>query len=469
MGAIRATAVGILILLGVAAAADDCISETRTISTRSSSPNLVAGPSSWSGSILGVAKVQESSPLLWFNVYSGSLDPLSSDQQIASNGAATNPLVGVAWTGTEFGVLYRTTGQGLSLQRVSTTGAPVGVATGVTAGRPVANSDRIAFAWNDVLDAYVVVRIIAGGTNRGVWLTLFDAAGGLLSDRQSFVFAETGSNVALGITETGVMGVFYLSAGNSLMMSRFEGTGPSQTLSIASGGSEIRVTSRNGLFVVVRSVADGPGTVLRWLVVDTSHQLVRADSLFLQGTGAEIQPRGLISNGTELALSYLDSPVIENTSDDIFRLIRFTIDGVVLSDDRFSGPQIGLGKAVSPFPFHWTGESYVTPAVWRSSDRLSSYLFRYCPLIAKIVGPRGVAVGSTVKYVAAASGGVPGYTYGWRYDKESRDQLGIESQRKYTTPGTHTVTLKVTDLSGNVVTITETFVVGYPRRRAARH
>jgi hypothetical protein len=241
---------------------------------------------------------------------------------------------------------------------------------------------------------------------------------------------------------------------------------------VASGGSGGLVADARGeQFVIVKTALVSGETEIRWLVVDTAHQIAKFEALLVQGSGDDALPQALVATDSELALSYIDSPIRTTTLDDTFRLRRFTIGGTLIGDTPFAPTDLSAVRAVTAFPFVWTGRSYIAAPVRESSDRINSHLIRYCPLRASILAPRRVLVRETVTFTPGPDGGIPPYAYEWSFSNSAFVERGPgvgSVQRTFTQPGTYTATLVTIDGNGVRTTTTFTFDVVYPRRRAAR-
>ena len=469
MGAFRATAAAVLNLVTAVAAFGECLTTAKLISTRSSVPNLVSGPVAWSGSVLGVAKTQDGAPnAAWFAVYDESLNPLAADRLVASN---ASEITGLEWTGSEFGLFYRTNNQRLHLQRLSMMGEPIGAPIPITASRTVYQGDEIEVEWSPVLDAYVVARIISQGQHKGGWVTIVTRDGTHRTDRQLPVFAAAQSNMSLSVTETGVIGMFFINLNGTLSFARFTENGNPQVNAVSqTPGDFIETAAFDNLFVVTHSVANGTKTEIRWLVVDTSHQIVKPDGLLLQGTGDDAWPLALVATDEELALAYIDAEDREDPLEKVYRLRRFTIDGTTITDTRFAAADIGSARAESDYDFVWTGEAYLQAAFRQSAERLNSYLLSFCPLQAEIVTDVAFGrPGQPVTFTAIPQGGVPSYSYAWTFGDPARIFRTQSVARTYAEVGTYTATLTVTDTAGATITKTYTIEVVNVRRRATRH
>jgi hypothetical protein len=177
MGAIRTTAAAVLMLIGWAASAADCVTGVRLLSTRASVPNLVAGPSAWSGGVLAVAKSEEGNPrAIWVGIYSDGLETLLADRRVATDASDASSIIALLWNGSDFGLFYRTDTV-IRLQRLTTTGEPIGAAVAVNPTRKPRLGDDIEVVWSDALDGWVVARHIGSGTQRGIWVTILEQDG----------------------------------------------------------------------------------------------------------------------------------------------------------------------------------------------------------------------------------------------------------------------------------------------------
>ena len=475
MGAFRAASTALLILIAAAAWAD-CTSAFRLISSRASSPNLVSEPIAWSGSVLAVAKYQEgTSSSIWVGFYNENLDSVAPNRLYATNARA---IAGLVWTGSEFALLYRTDVPNLLLQRMTMLGDPIGAPIEVTPSRTVYAGDEIDLAWSSALDAYVVARVVSQGSNKGLWITVLEKDGTQRVDRSVPVFIAPQSQLQIAVTASGIIGAFFLNVNENLAFARLGPTGPVISRVISDTlGTDLNVTAYQELFVVTRAVRTATKTNIRWLVVDSSQEIVRPDSLLIEAPGEEVLPRALITNGSELALTYVDSPERAGSLDDVFRLRRFTINGTMISDAPFSD-DVSVSRGSTDWRFVWTGMSYIAAPVRSSSDRLNSYLARYCPLLVEVIGPTTVIVGSTVTFRPSTTGGAPDYEYVWSFSNELRTDRGEVMVRTYNQKGTYTATVTVTDDNGVTDTGSLTFVVvdeeeppppPDPKRRTVRH
>jgi len=471
MGAIRTAAAVVVVLIAAAAAAADCVTDVRTLSTRVSVPNLVAGPSSWNGTGLAVAKTEEGVPgAVWVGVYDESMQTLVEDRRVATDARA---LVALLWNGSEHGLFYTTVNDAMFLQRLSAAGEPIGARVAITPGKTFYSGDDIDVVWSAALNAYAVGRVITQGQFRGVWLTLVERSGAERSDRTAGVAAAIQPALDLAVTDSGIIGMFFNNALGSLVFARAAATGPIEARVISPGAQFLQAEAHRGLFVVVRNAPfdNNNKTEIRWVVVDSSQQIVRADARLVAPSGDDAWPLAMISNGEELALAYIDAPRRSQPVDRNLRLLRFDVDGTVISNTFFSAATVAFSRAQSPHPFAWTGTSYLAPVVHAAPDRMNSYLLRYCPLRATIVSPtRTVRVGQNVTFSATATGGVPGYQYSWTFPSDEVAPKRVQTfERSFPRTGTYTVTLEVTDFAGATTTEVITINVVRPKTRAVRH
>jgi hypothetical protein len=470
MGAIRTVAVGLGILIAAAAATADCVTAVRTLSTRASVPNLVAGPSSWTGSSLAVAKIEENVPgAVWVSVYDESLNDLTGDRRVATDARS---VVGLAWNGSEHGLFYTTLSDGLFLQRLAASGEPVGERVAITPARLVNSGDRIDVLWSPALNGYVVARAILQGAFRGVWITILEQSGAQRSDRQAPVSISGNTPLELAVTTSGVIGAFFNNSNGSLVFARTGGTGIIEVRVMTAASEFIAAAGHDGVFAVARSSETnlGANTEIRWFVVDTSQQIVRSDARLVAPDGDDAWPLEMISTGEELALSYIDAPRRSQPVDRNFRLLRFEIDGTIISDTPFAGGAFAFTRGQSSHPFAWTGTSYLAPVVHSASDRLNSFLLRYCPLRAEIVAPvRTVRVNTPIVLTSTVSGGVPEYQYAWTFPNEIGPKKGPTHERVFDRPGVYTIIMEVTDSTGAVTRDTIVLNVIRGKHRSVRH
>lgn len=474
MAAIRATAAAFMIFLAAAAAAQECVSGARVIGMRGAVPELVAGPSTWNGTLLAVAKTETGAPgSVWLALYSETLESLVGDRRIVTD-AAANDIVALLWNGLELNLFYRSVTERIHLQRLSAFGEPIGGPIAVNPNRRARAGDELSAVWSPALNATVVVQHIASGTSRGIYVTLVERSGAARRDQRLVAAPLNTTEIDVAVTDSGVIGVFFTGEDDSKLWlaTIVQGSLVPAIGSTGFTGTEVVAAAQGELFAVARLEGEEEEAQVRWFVIDTAHHLVRQDAVLVEPTpGTILRPLALISTGDELALTYEGELGL--------RLRRFRISGTHLSDAPFASANVAATSAVSEYPPAWTGRSYLIAPVREIS--LTSYLVRYCPLRVQISVPATVIVNQTVLLVGTASGGTGPYDFEWTV---SRDPGGPRRQeavlRTFPTTGPRTLTLRVTDDDGNTVTETVTIeVVDEPtppppppppaRRRSVRH
>jgi len=462
MGAIRATAAAVLTLIVAGAAAADCVTDVRLISTRSSVPNLVAGPVAWSGNVLAVAKTEETNPkALWLGVYDETLNPLFPDRPITTEASSNDGIIALLWNGSELGLFYRTTDV-IRLQRLTAFGEPIGTPIPVNPGRPPRIGDDIEVVWSAALEAWVVARHIGTGPDRGIWATVVETDGAHTLDELIPTSPPGNPHLALVVNETGVIGLFHLTTDDNVLLFTTVNTGRFPTTrTISSAGTDVQAAAVGDLFVVARQVGLAPNAEIRWFVADSNRQIVRPDEMLVDGLDGLPEPIGLVeADAGELGLTYTLPVPGQPTATPELRLHRFTIDGDTISDTQFAGADPTATRAIPAFPLIWTRTSFVTTAVRETSSRLDSYLERYCPLRVEIVAPRVHLVGQPVDFSAIVDGGVPAYAYAWTVSRDpGGSKSGATIARTFNVTGSRVVTLVVTDDDGASVTSTFTIEI----------
>jgi hypothetical protein len=460
MGAIRATAAAVLILIAAAASAADCVTGVRLLSTRASVPNLVAGPAAWSGSVLAVAKKEEANPnAIWIAVYNDAMETLIADRLIATDASRSMAIIALLWNGTEFGLFY-TTDNDIHLQRLSMMGDPIGGPLKINPTRRPRLGDDIEVVWSSALDAWVVARHIGTGPSRGLWVTVVETNGAEQLDIQVPSSPPVNPHLALAVNDTGVIGLFHLTNdSDTLQFTTIKPGAFPHTLNVTSSGTDVQVAAAGDLFVVTRAKFAVPDAEIRWFVVDSDHQLVRPDGVLVDGLDRVPLPLGLLNAGSELALAYSYPPPGASATP-VYRLLRFTLAGAIISDTPFAGDDLTASRALSSYPPVWTGMAYLNAAVRETTARLDSYLVRYCPLRAEIEAPSIVLVGQPVTLTTLVSGGDAPYKYAWTIARDPGGaRTGPTVQRTFSITGSRLITVVVTDDSGATTTATFTLEV----------
>src|SRR5437870_1789235 len=128
---IRAAIATVLLVASATAYAQDCSSASTSVAQPVIFPNRAAGPVATTGNIIGVAKnATDGSNAIWFATYDRNLHQLTPDRLVTSESAER--AIKLLWTGSEFGLFYRTPGSQIALQRASAScdliGAPIIIA-----------------------------------------------------------------------------------------------------------------------------------------------------------------------------------------------------------------------------------------------------------------------------------------------------------------------------------------------------
>ncbi|HUR82222.1 MAG TPA: PKD domain-containing protein, partial [Thermoanaerobaculia bacterium] len=409
-----------------------------------------------------MAKTEENAPgAVWVTVYDDSLQALTGDRKVASDARS---IIALVWNGSEHGLFYTTANDAMFLQRLGAGGEPIGARVAITPLKTFYSGDEVDVVWSAALNAYAVAHIITQGGSKGLWITFLESSGAPRLDRQAPVAVAIDPSLDLAVTDTGVVGAFFNNSTGSLVFARATAAGGIEVRSMTAASDFIAAAGHDGMFVVTRSsqFSGGSKTEIRWFVVDTAQQIVKPDARLVAPAGDDVWPLALISNGDELALTYIEQLRRTQPVDRIYRLLRFEIDGTKISDVPFSAASIAFARAQSPHPIAWTGTSYVTAAVHAASDRLNSFLLRYCPLRAEVVSPlHNVRVNTPVLFSAVASGGVPDYQYSWTLPNEIGPKKTQNVEKVFDRTGTYTITLEVTDYAGS--TTRQTFTVNVIR------
>lgn len=470
MGVLRVTVTAVLMLATAVSAAAQCVSDARTISTRQSVPNLVAGPLAWGNGILAVAKFDRPTRRIFVATYDHHFNPLSSDLLVSSD-TPDGPLA-IVFNGTNFGLFYRTrSSEQLVLQRIALTGEPVGTPIPVSS-REVNFAEEVDVTWSPALDAYVVAATTESRAIVQVWVTILDRDGIVRRDLNTSVFAaqdEASLNVA--VAEDGTIGVFYRIAGDdSIVYVRIPRNGQPLGDTIWSPGFDLQAVALGNRFHLVKSREFAPGQrEIRWMAVDSAGRIVTTDRVLLHVDDLDVQPLALTTNGQELALSYRETQAGLPSAFGTFRLHRFAQSGATVGNSLFAGANPAQRFAVGEHDFVWTGSAYISTAVRAEGRELDSVLIRLCELRASIAVERHYFTNDDdITFVGAAEGGAPGYTYRWNPGNTSDTFGGQTFRYRFVHNGVYTVTLTVTDESGVSTTTSTTVRIVERKKRAVR-
>jgi hypothetical protein len=467
-----AAAAVLCFIVAAGAASAQCVSEVRQIASRSSSPSLVANDTAWSGSILAVASHQSKTPAsVYVTFYDEHGTQLYPSTKLPSTADAE--IIGLVWTGQDFGLFLRTTDDELILRRIATTGELTGGAIEPLSKLTFADDQEFDLLWSARLQAYVIARTVPSGSQKGLWLTYINLDGTVRSN-VNIAMPVSDSLVRVAETETGIIGVFFeRDANRDLMMISVHEGQLNVLRQVWTPGDDLVVTAFDGVFAMARTgEAENDRKIIRWQLVDSAGFEVRDEARLLIGSGKDVAPLSLIWNGSELALTYLDSREGFNVQTPSYRIRRFdAVTGEVFSDTYFAAADRTRHRAQTKHDAIWTGTAYIAAAVRDTEDGDDSFLLRLCPLQAHIAAPRTVERGTTVTFNGSGEGGVPEYAYAWHW-YETDNALGQTNSIRFDSVGDFPITLTVTDDSGMRTTTTFTVTVfdpGKQRRRGVRH
>lgn len=462
-------------LIGGASAASfaQCNSSAQLISQRTVAPNLNASAIAWSGSRLGVSKVDglnEAKPI-YFATYDADLQQLTADVKL-SDGSFNGPIA-LVWSGTEFGLFYLLPGLQLVLQRVSATGQPIGGPIEIAAHHLKFPEDEYDVTWDSFRQSYDVVRTISEGFQSGLWLMFVEPTGALRSELMLSFFQARAAIPRVAATTDGTIGVIFRHLTlKTLALTRLTTDNTIQVLQHISTNENGRIAARDSGFVILTSSHDGSGRGrIEWTRVDASGNLTAETPLFTS-TSLDVSPISLLWNPArdEWALSYLDSQFGFDDFPASYRLRRFRPNGALVLDTLFTVDSL-RSTATTTHPFVYTSQGYVSAVQLFVSraEGSDSYLLRHCPLTASINAnapfPRPT---DPITFTANVAGGTPGYTYTWDPGDLTDPLLGPVVTYPYPKEGTYTVTLTVTDSVGSKFVVTKTVKVKIGKLRGVR-
>jgi hypothetical protein len=452
-------------LLWTAMAHAECVSALRE--TSSGVFNRLATGVAWTGTALGVAKVNASgSREITFAIYSEDLTQLTADRLIVP--ATFSGATAVLWTGSDFGIFYTdSTGQ-LFLQRVSIAGEPAGSPVAVAPNHPASPQREYDVTWDRSRQAYVVGHSVLTG-DKGLWITILNRDGSVRSESivtslinpplQPHVAVNGAGSIAIVFKRNGVYSVRVIDANGT--GSVIEPLMTARDAAIAGGENE---------FIFAGNTPISIATEIHWAVIDSQGRIVSPVSKMLS-RGAEVAPVSLMWNGDrgEWALAYLSSLFSFSQVTGDYRLRRFTTSGDVISDGLF-GPDTLHARLTTSLPFAWTGSSYIS-ATSRAAGSVQpdSYVTRNCPLTARIAGaPPSVRAGTAITFTAAVDGGAGGSTYEWNFGDGRKSTAAVTTVR-FDKLGEYPIVLRVTDSVGATSVTTMTLRIVTPRRPAVKH
>jgi hypothetical protein len=459
----------LLLLLTPAARAADCVSSIQQITDFFTTPNRAAGAIAWTGSLIGMARNETTPPRpIYFAAFDDNLNQVIGDKLLASS--SREGVFRLFWNGSGFGLFYFEPGGQLMFLRLSATGDPIGLAApvGQVATFPDQEADVI---FDSTRGAYITVHTITQGVSVGFWVTILGIDGTTLSDDRLTYEISAPSEPRVAVAADGTIGVLrhQREAGDALRFSVLDANRAVSAFTDLSSNARLPVLASNGTsFAAVWQSNIAGGTELRWARLDTRARVILPETRLLSGRGTDVAPVSLVwnPNGSEWALSYLDSPIGFSEFPGDFRLRRFTTAGALISDTVFSSDpsRISIG---SRYPFVWTGASYITTAERFLPNQGSiSFLEKHCTLAATASASRVTVPASVATtFNAGATGGTAPYSFIWDFGDLSDKRTEQTVQHAYTRPGTYTVTLTAMDAAGATSVSTVVVTVYFPKRR----
>lgn len=449
-----------------------CEPAIELISDRTQFPTRAAHAVAFTGSSLGLVKIQAPASPLYFANYDLDFQQLTADQKVADTFVQGS--IDLFWTGSEFGIFYEAFSSELILQRISAAGSPTGGAI-VIPLRVGLNSGEFDVTYDATRGMYVIAHAITQTSDTGLWVTFVDPSGVVIREQRVALFVGLDTNPRVAVAGDGTVGVLYRHGidGIQRLVRVISPTAPQQPETIiptASGGREPFLAASDDEFAIIFRMVTATRSTLNWTRVGTDGEIVLPETQLLAAPGVDVAVVDFLWNPelAEWALAYLNSPGGFVNDPGEYRLRRFRAEDDVIDDALFS-PDPLRNVFVGRNNFVWTGSGYVSPA-----DRplgagvTESYLLNYCPLQGLAEADRRNAViGAGVSFSGRASGGSAPYTFEWDFG-DGTEQVGQFVQHVYTRPGVFTATLTVTDADGQKTTSTVLVSVLRPRARAVR-
>jgi PKD domain-containing protein len=459
----------LVLLLAATTAQADCVSSIKQVSDFFTSPNRAAGAIVWTGSTLGVVLNETLPPRsIYFSAYDANLNQVIGDKLVATS--SRDGAFRVFFHGNGYGVFYFDPSGQLTLQKLTSGGdafdAPIPV--GANATFPDQEAD---VTFDPTRNAYIIVHSITQGASVGFWITIVGVDGTTLSDDRLTFELSSPSEPRVAVAADGTIAVLrhQREANDGLRLSVLNANHAVAAFADLSSNARLPVLASNGAgFAVVWQSTIAGGTELRWARVNTQAQVLISETRLISGRGTDVAPVSLIwnPNGSEFALSYLDSAIGFAEFPGDFRLRRFTVSGALISDTAFASDpsRVAIGGR---YPFVWTGQSYVSSAERFVANQGSiSFLELHCTLASAITASRiTVSAGSPVTLTASASGGTAPFSFVWDFGDLSDKRTEATVQHTYVRPGTYTVTLTTTDAANATSVSTMTITVFFPKRR----
>jgi hypothetical protein len=455
----------LLTILTAAGAAGQCLSDVRQVV---SSDSLKPGPIAWSGRVLAVAGTETVSTRLFVTTFDVTGQQLSSVTNIPGTEGAD--AIGLVWNGTDFALFYEDSDHQLVFRRIGSDGKLIGTAPIRRWRLTLETDDQTEVLWSPLYQRYLIARI-ARGTRPGVWLSTLESDGDLEYNLRLDDPGEISSPLDIVMTETGTVGVFYQEErGDYIHMTVAE---PSRVLRrldrVWKLGESFNAVAKGTWFAMVRSVPlNAIRDAVQWKIFDINGNVIIPETQIAQIAKVEdARPLAFISTTEGFALAYLDRGA--SSSDIFLRLRRLDLEGGVIADTQFGPPTRRPAIVVDDLVF--TGQTFLT--VGAAEDEDDAFFISWCPLRARIEGPRTARPGETVTFTTIAEGGVPRYSYFWDVQFETKE--GRVTSHTFTQPGTYQVKVSVTDETNARVTefFTIEVIADVPglqpgRRRAVR-
>ena len=469
MGSSRSLRILVVVALLLCAAVADaaCVSQLRE--TSSGVFNRTATAVAWTGTVLGVTKVDESgNRSIHFATYSEDLVPFTFDRKIADGSFLG--VIALRWTGSEFAIFYQDTLRQLFMQRVSASGEPIGSASAISPNHPALNDREYDVAWDVTRQAFLIVTSISTGQDRGLWLITVNRDGTVRSDEVITTIVVPPAFPRIAVNKSGAIAVLFRR--NGLFSVRvYDASGVGGQIQPIMTAREARIAAGGNTFTIAGNSPAGAPTEIDWAVVDDHGNLVAPSTRLFSARGVEIAPGSLVWNESrnEWALAYFDSPFPFTQVAPVYRLRRFTASGTLISDSTFSIDDV-LARLATAQPFVWTGSSYVSAASRNASSTATpeSYLIRLCPLAATISAPQFFRAGQNVTFTASVDGGASDQTFTWNFGDSAQNETGPSITRRYERLGDYTIVLRVTDSTGATSVATLDVHVIVPKRRAVK-
>ncbi|HEX8169786.1 MAG TPA: PKD domain-containing protein [Thermoanaerobaculia bacterium] len=450
--------------------AAQCVSTVETLSLSGFQPNRPAGPVAAAPGIVAIAKVDPpANQAVLAGIYDAATLSQLVDDFVVAPSSAFGP-VDLLWTGTEFGAFYQDRDARLFLQRFSTAGVLIGGPVQITPELNFTARDEFDIVWSAARDAYVIAHNVTRVSAAGLYVSVVERDGTTRDDILINFSPADKAVPRVAVNDSGIIGVFFNHQRGSLNMVRLELDDVVRaSIPITDPSPSYHVVAIGGVFGLARQApAPVNGSVIRWLVVDSSAQVVVTERTIVTGSGLDVVPLALIAANGEIALSYADWKKGVDVPPAIYRLRRFRLDGSLISDSPFAADPIHE-SILTQDDIVWTGSGYVSTVSRAGSRGRDSFALLTCPVIANAEVSRVyVRVNEDVDFSASASGGRPDYSYLWNFGDFSTSTFQSLS-KKYNRLGTFTVTLTVTDASGAKGTTTVIVHVVPGKTRSVRH